>query len=74
VGNVPTLYQRRTPEVTVEAIRHAVRTRGLAALKEPAIRERLLRCDEAALETLDDWLTKFKKDKESAADQKPRAG
>jgi hypothetical protein len=34
-----------TPQVTVEAIMFAVRERGLDALKEPATRERLLRCD-----------------------------
>ena len=36
---------RPTPQVTVEAIWHAVRERGLAALKEPVNVERLLRCD-----------------------------
>jgi hypothetical protein len=37
-----------TPNVIVEAIIHAVRERGLAALNEPANLERLSRCDEAA--------------------------
>jgi hypothetical protein len=37
-----------TPQTTVEAIMLSVRERGLDALKEPANRERLLRCDEAA--------------------------
>jgi hypothetical protein len=37
-----------TPQVTVEAILHCVRERGLAALKEPANIERLSRCDTAA--------------------------
>jgi hypothetical protein len=38
-----------TPQVTVEAIMHCVRERGLAALEEPENIERLLRCDPAAL-------------------------
>jgi hypothetical protein len=39
---------RPTPEATIEAIMHAVRERGLAALKEPATAERLSRCDASA--------------------------
>jgi hypothetical protein len=39
---------RPTPRATIEAVMHAVRKRGLAALKEPATAERLERCDEAA--------------------------
>jgi hypothetical protein len=42
------LNQYRTPQVTIEAIMICVRERGLAALQEPANRERLSRCDEAA--------------------------
>ncbi len=38
-----------TPQVTIEAIMHAVRQRGVAALQEPATRERLSRCDPNAL-------------------------
>jgi hypothetical protein len=37
-----------TPAVTVEAVLCSIRTRGLAALKEPAVLERLNRCDTAA--------------------------
>jgi hypothetical protein len=37
-----------TPKVTINAILHAVRSRGIAALKEPATAERLARCDDAA--------------------------
>ncbi len=40
--------RRATPQSTVEAIMYAMRERGLAALKEPATRERLSRCDRAA--------------------------
>jgi hypothetical protein len=39
---------RTTPNVTVEAVMLKVRERGLAALKEPANIERLVRCDAAA--------------------------
>jgi hypothetical protein len=42
-------HKRPTPAVTIEAILYCVRTRGLAALKEPDNRERLSRCDRAAL-------------------------
>jgi hypothetical protein len=38
-----------TPESTIEAIMVAVRARGVAALREPANVERLLRCDPSAL-------------------------
>ena len=37
-----------TPAVTVEAVIYCIRTRGLAALKEPNVIERLNRCDTAA--------------------------
>jgi hypothetical protein len=37
-----------TPRVTVEAVMHAIRARGLAALKETSTKERLSRCDRAA--------------------------
>ena len=37
-----------SPSTTIEAILHSVRERGVAALKEPANIERLLRCDEIA--------------------------
>jgi hypothetical protein len=51
---------RPTPQVTVEAIWHAVRERGLAALDEPATRERLARCDGAALVQIDQRITRLK--------------
>jgi hypothetical protein len=37
-----------TPAVTVEAVRYSIRTRGLAALQEPDVLQRLQRCDIAA--------------------------
>jgi hypothetical protein len=51
---------RPTPQVTVEAIWHSVRERGLDALKEPTTRERLARCDAAALAEIDRRITKYK--------------
>lgn len=51
---------RPTPQVTVGAICHAVRERGLAALKEPATRERLARCDAAALAQIDQRISRLK--------------
>ena len=44
--------QQRTPLTTIEAIMHTVRTRGVAALKEPANVERLSRCDGAAKDAI----------------------
>jgi hypothetical protein len=40
-----TKERRPTPRSTIDAILYCVRTRGLAALKEPANLERLRRCD-----------------------------
>ena len=50
--------RRPTPEVTVEAIKQAVRTRGTAALDEPVTEQRLRDCDAAALIEIDRWLNK----------------
>jgi hypothetical protein len=44
---------RPTPQGTIEAIWLAVRERGLGALQEPATRERLARCDQAAVAEID---------------------
>jgi hypothetical protein len=41
-----------TPAVTVEAVMYSIRTRGLAALNEPGVLERLQRCDTAAKEQI----------------------
>jgi hypothetical protein len=43
-----------TPQITIEAIMYCVRERGLAALKELANRERLLRCDPAARQQINE--------------------
>jgi hypothetical protein len=44
----------------VEAIKQSVRDRGIAVLKEPATRDRLSQCDQAARAEIDRWLTRFK--------------
>jgi hypothetical protein len=53
-----TIRAHPTPEVTIEAIKVAVRDRGVAALNEPATRERLSRCDKEAIAEIDRWLSK----------------
>ena len=52
--------ERPTPQATIEAIMHSVRERGVGALKEPATKERLSRCDASALAQIDQRITKFK--------------
>jgi hypothetical protein len=49
---------RPTPEVTVEAIKQAVREGGAGALAEPSIKQKLQSCDHSALAELDRWLLK----------------
>jgi hypothetical protein len=51
--------QRPTPRVVVEAVMLAVRQRGLAALREPAVVERLERCDRAAREEINQRIEKL---------------
>jgi hypothetical protein len=51
--------QRRTPQTTIEAIMHTVRTRGVAALKEPANIERLSRCDGAAKDEINQRIARL---------------
>jgi hypothetical protein len=57
---------RPTPNATIEAIKQAVRDRGVPALKKPAARERLSRCDDAARAEIDRWLANFKTKKAQA--------
>jgi hypothetical protein len=52
---------RPTPQATVEAILWCVRERGLKALKEPANKERLGRCDGAAVAQIDARISKLKR-------------
>jgi hypothetical protein len=53
---------RPTPKATIEAVMHAVRERGLAALTEPANIERLERCDAAAKAEIERRIAKLRKD------------
>ena len=50
---------RTTPQTTVEAIMVAVRERGLAALEEAAILERLVRCDQVARRQINERITRL---------------
>jgi len=49
---------RPTPNATIETVKQAVRDRGVSALDEKQIRERLQRCDPAAIAEIDHWLLK----------------
>ena len=53
---------RPTPKATVDAVIHAVRERGLAALKEPVTAERLERCDAAAKAEIEQGIARLRKD------------
>jgi hypothetical protein len=49
---------RPTPQATIDAVKYCVRTRGSAALDEPANLARLRSFDRRALADLDAWLQK----------------
>jgi hypothetical protein len=49
-----------TPQSTVDAICYCVRTRGVVALEEPNIKERLSRCDEAATKHIRERIEKMR--------------
>src|SRR5262249_9332805 len=52
---------RPTPQATIEAVMHAARERGIAALKEPRTTERLKRCDAAAKAKIEQLIAKLQK-------------
>jgi hypothetical protein len=52
------LRNRPTPEATIEAVKQAVRARGICALNEIQTQERLQRCDADARARLDRWIEK----------------
>ena len=52
---------RPTPQATIEAILWCVRERGPKALHEPANKERLKRCDKAAINQISERLSKLKR-------------
>ena len=47
-----------TPKATIDAIKFALREHGLSALEEPATKQRLQICDEAAVADLDRFIKK----------------
>jgi hypothetical protein len=49
---------RPTPNATIETVKQAVRDRGVSALDEKQTRERLQRCDPAAIAEIDQWILK----------------
>jgi hypothetical protein len=52
--------RRPTPQTIVEAIMLAIRERGMVALKEPATKARLARCDAEAIKQIDQHITKLR--------------
>lgn len=53
------MFERPTPQVTVEAVMYSVHERGLDALREPDNIERLARCDDAARRKLNERLARL---------------
>ena len=51
-NNLNDPHRYATPQSTIDAILYCVRSRGLAALQEPNNKERLSRCDEAAMKQI----------------------
>ena len=49
-----------TPQSTIDAICYCIRTRGIAALEEPNIKERLASCDEAAMKQIHERIEKMR--------------
>jgi hypothetical protein len=49
----------QTPQTTIEAIMYSVRERGVAALREAATIERLLSCDAAAKDQINERIDKL---------------
>jgi hypothetical protein len=56
---IPMSAPRPTPQTTIDAVMYSVRERGLAALDEPATRERLGRCDAAARRQINQRIEKL---------------
>jgi len=59
-NNLNDPQRHATPQSTIEAILFCVRTRGLAALKEPDNQERLSHCDEAAMKQIRDRIERMR--------------
>jgi hypothetical protein len=61
-NNLNDPHRYATPQSTIEAIVHSVRTRGIAALEQPDNEERLSRCDATARRKIDERITKLRED------------
>jgi hypothetical protein len=55
----PVNHRRPVPQTLIEAVMYCVRTRGLAALKEPANLERLRQCEARARAEIDRRINKL---------------
>lgn len=49
-----------TPQSVIDAIVYSVRSRGVAALEEPNIKERLASCDAAARKQIDERIERMR--------------
>ena len=49
-----------TPQSTIDAILYSVRARGIAALEEENVKERLSRCDEAAMKQIHERICRMR--------------
>jgi hypothetical protein len=49
-----------TPQSTIDAICYCVRARGIAALEEPNIKERLASCDAAAMKQIHERIERMR--------------
>jgi hypothetical protein len=59
-NNLNDPHRHATPQSTIEAVLHSVRTRGIPALEQPGNKERLSRCDAAARRKIDERITKLR--------------
>jgi hypothetical protein len=58
-----------TSQATIEAVMYCVRERGLAALREPANQQRLVRCDDAARAEVNRRIAKIEEGRSSNVSQ-----
>lgn len=53
------MFERPTPQTTIDAVMYDVRERGLSALHDPDVVERLARCDQDAREQINNRIDKL---------------
>jgi hypothetical protein len=58
-----------TPQATIEAVMYCDRERGLAALREPANQQRLMKCDHAARAEVNRRIAKLEEGRSSKVSQ-----